>query len=105
MGAELRAGRMAWITEGDREVTTAHCVSPWWAERDWGRKFVLLALRSFMKEMFLYCSYGIHVRTFEMLPTSTPAETAEYHHCLLLLTDEQLIWWSLKASFSFKGIQ
>lgn len=33
VGAELRAGRMAWITEGDREVTTAHCVSPRWAER------------------------------------------------------------------------
>ena len=28
VGAELRAGRMAWITERDREVTTAHCVSP-----------------------------------------------------------------------------
>lgn len=91
VGAELRAGRMAWITEGDREVTTAHCVSPRWAERvtftagTGDISLFLLALWSFMKQTLLYSSYGMQALAFEMLPTSTPGETAEYK-CLLLLT-------------------
>lgn len=59
VGAELRAGRMAWITEGDREVTTAHCVSPWWAEGvsllpGLGMQ-VCSAIFYIMEETFLYC--------------------------------------------------
>lgn len=60
---------------------------------DWGHKLVLLALRSFMKETFLYSSCGTQALTFEMLPTFTPGETAEHSHCLLLRPMSRAGWW------------